>query len=269
MPTATVNGVSLYYEIHGDGPNLAMIEGTGYDLWMWYRQIPAFREHFRVLVYDNRGVGRSDAPPGPYSHRENAADLAGLLDHLGWDRTHVLGVSMGGFIAQEFALAHAGRLNRLVLVATGFGGPNMAPVPAEAIAAMTPDPGLSPQDKIRRAMPVAFGNRRWPEEHAEEFERIVSWRLQYPPPPQAALAQIMAGVSFNVEARLGEIQAPTLVVAGTADGVVPPENARLLAERIPHAQLDIIPDAGHLVFIEAAEQFNRDVLAFLSSDVHG
>lgn len=263
MPTASVNGINIYYEVHGEGPNLALIEGTGYDLWMWYRQLPEFSRHFRVLVYDNRGVGRSDKPAGPYSHSENAADLAGLLDHLGWDRTHVLGVSMGGFIAQEFALGYPNRLDKLVLVATAFGGPNMVPVPVEAIRAMTPDPTLSPEAKIRQAMPHAFSDPSWVETHADEFDQMVAWRLQYPPTPESALAQIMAGTTFNTESRLGEIRAPTLIISGTEDKVVPPGNATLLADRIPHARVDLIPGAGHLVTIEAADQFNRDVISFL------
>lgn len=263
MATAQVNGINLYYEIHGSGPNLALIEGTAYHTWMWYRQIPALAKHFRMLVYDNRGVGSSDKPPGPYSHTENAADLAGLLDHLGWDRTHVLGISMGGFIAQEFALAYPERLDRLVLVATAFGGPNMVPLPADAVRALTPDPALSPEDRIRSAMPLAFSSPSWVREHAAEFERMVAWRLEKPQPPEAALAQVMAGLTFNVEARLGEIQAPVLVIAGSEDHVVPPANAFLLAAGLPHSTLDMIQGAGHLVNIEEADRFNRAVISFL------
>jgi pimeloyl-ACP methyl ester carboxylesterase len=263
MPTASANGINIYYEVHGQGPNLALIEGVGYHTWMWYRQVPAFAPHFRTLIYDNRGVGRSDKPEGPYTHVQNADDLAALLDVLGWDRTHVLGVSMGGFIAQEFALKYPERLDRLVLVATGFGGPHMVPVPPEAQRALLPNPELSPEEKIRSAMPVAFGDRSWPDKHGDEFERIVSWRLEYPQPPEAAVAQVMAGVTFNVEERLGQIKAPTLVVAGTEDAVVPPQNAELLAAAIPHVKLDLIPGAGHLVIIEQAERFNRDVIRFL------
>ncbi|HEX8918798.1 MAG TPA: alpha/beta hydrolase, partial [Chloroflexota bacterium] len=162
MPTTTANGISLYYEVHGEGPNLVLIEGIGYHTWMWYRQIPAFAPHFRTLIYDNRGVGRSDMPPGPYTHEQNADDLAGLLDSIGWDRAHILGISMGGFIAQEFALKYSQRVDRLVLVATAFGGPNMVPLPPEAIKALTPDPTLSPEEKIRQAMPVAFSTTDWP-----------------------------------------------------------------------------------------------------------
>jgi pimeloyl-ACP methyl ester carboxylesterase len=263
MATAHVNGIDLYYEIHGEGPNLALIEGLGYHSWMWYRQIPSFSRHFRMLVYDNRGVGLSDKPPGPYAHTENAADLAGLLDYLGWERTHVLGVSMGGFIAQEFALAHPARLDRMVLVATGFGGAHMVPLPAEAVRALTPDPTLSPEEKIRSAMPLAFSSPSWVQEHVSEFELMVAWRLEMPQPPQAAIAQAMAGLTFDVEARLGEIEAPTLVIAGTEDHVVPPANAELLAAALPHARLDLIRGAGHLVQIEEADRFNQDVIAFL------
>ncbi len=266
MPRAEVNGIQVYYEIHGEGPNLALIEGLGYDCWMWYRQIPDFAAHFRLLVYDNRGVGRSDAPPGPYSHEENASDLAALLDHLGWVRTHVLGVSMGGFIAQQFALRHPERVNRLVLAATGFGGPNMSPVPPEAVAAMTPDSSWSAEERIRRAMPIAFSARSWTETHREEFDHIVRLRLEYPQPPHGAIAQLMAGVTFNVEAKLGKIAAPTLVLAGDEDHVVPPRNAQLLAGALPNGRLDMLEGCGHVLNIECPERFNRAVIHFLLAE---
>lgn len=269
MPTVNVNGINLYYEIHGEGPNLVLIEGLGYHSWMWYRQVPDFARHFRTLVYDNRGVGKSDKPPGPYNHRENADDLAALLDHLGWERTHVLGVSMGGFIAQEFALAYPQRLDRLVLVVTGFGGKNMVPVSPEALKAMTPDPGMTYEQRIRAGMPVAFGDPTWPDLHREEFEQMVAWRMEQPQPPEAALAQVMAGLSFDVEARLPEINAPVLVIAGERDAVVPPRNAELLAAALPHATLHIIPGAGHLVNVEAADRFNHEVIAFLEGERMG
>jgi pimeloyl-ACP methyl ester carboxylesterase len=266
MPIAHVNDIDLYYEVHGEGPNLVLIEGLGYHTWMWYRQIPEFSGKFRTLIYDNRGVGLSDKPPGPYSHEQNADDLAALLNHLEWERTHVLGVSMGGFIAQTFALSYPGSVDRLVLVATGFGGPNMVPIPMEAAQALLPRPDLPEEEQIRLAMPIAFGDRSWAEQHPEEFDRIVAWRLEQMQPPEARMAQIMAGVAFNVENRLGEIRAPTLVIAGSEDNVVPPGNADLLAQSIPNARLDIIPGAGHLAFIEQPERFNRDVIDFLLNE---
>jgi pimeloyl-ACP methyl ester carboxylesterase len=263
MPLAATNGIKLYYEIHGRGPRLTLIEGLGYHRWMWYKQLPAFSAHFTTLIYDNRGAGKSDKPPGPYNHEQNADDLAGLLEHVGWDHTHLLGISMGGFIAQQFALKYPERMDRLVLVATGFGGKRMVPVPAEAAKAMMPATDLSPEERIRKAMPIAFGDRKWPERNPDEFDQIVKWRLEEPQPPEAAMAQIMAGATFDVSERVRDITAPTLVVAGSRDGVVPPENARLLAAEIPHSHLTILPDAGHLVNIEASDRFNEVVVDFI------
>ena len=265
MPIAHANDIDIYYELHGSGPRLTLIEGLGYHRWMWFKQLPDFAEHFSVLVYDNRGVGKSDKPPGPYNHAQNAGDLAGLLDHIGWDSTNLLGVSMGGFIAQEFTLKYPERVEKLILVATGFGGPRMVPVPPEAAKAMMPDPSLSPEERIRRAMPVAFGDRDWPMKHPEEFDQMVAWRLEEPQPPEAAMAQIMAGVSFDVSNRVREIQAPTLIIAGIRDNVVPPENARLLASEIPNSRLETLPDAGHLCIIEASQRFNASVIEFVES----
>jgi pimeloyl-ACP methyl ester carboxylesterase len=265
MPVAPSNGINLYYEVHGAGPNLVLVEGIGYHTWMWFGQLPAFAPRFRTLIYDNRGVGRSDMPEGPYNHEQNADDLACLLDYLSWERTHVLGISMGGFIAQEFALKYPERVNELVLVATAFGGPNMVPVPREALAAMMPDPSLTLEERIRRAVPVSYGDTGWPEQNPEIFEQIIRWRQELPQSPAAAMAQAMAAATFNTEDRLKDIAAPTLVITGTEDRVVPPRNAELLAERIPNARLVALEGAGHLGFIEQAEGFNRAVIEFLGN----
>lgn len=263
MPFAPANGINLYYQVHGEGPNLTLIEGAGYHSWMWYRQIDAFSQHFRTLIYDNRGVGQSDASLGPYTHAQNAADLVALLDLLGWERTHLLGVSMGGFIAQEFALAYPQRVDRLVLVATAFGGPNMAPLPPEAVESLLPRPDLGPEQQIRTAMLIAFADPTWPERNPAEMDWIVAQRLAHLQSDEARMAQLMANVAFDVEDRLDEITAPTLIVIGAEDRVVPPENGRLLAERLPNAHLDVIPGAGHLALIEQADRFNGDVISFL------
>jgi pimeloyl-ACP methyl ester carboxylesterase len=263
MSTAPSNGITLYYEVHGQGPNLILIEGIGYHTWMWYRQLPALAPRFRTLIYDNRGVGRSDKPPGPYTHEQNADDLAGLLDHLGWEQTHVLGVSMGGFIAQEFALKYPKRVAKLVLAATAFGGPNMIPLPPEALKALTPDPALTPDEKIRSAMPIAFSTPDWPRQHPEEFEQIVRWRLADSPSLPNFYQQAMAGARFDASREVRSIVSPTLVIHGADDCYVPVANAVALAETIPGAKLRILEDAAHLVFIEQAKEVNKQVISFL------
>lgn len=263
VSSARIKGIDLYYEVHGDGPNLALIEGLGFSTWMWYRQVPAFSKHFRTLIYDNRGTGKSDKPPGPYHHTQNAADLAGLLDHLGWQRTHVLGISMGGFIAQEFALTYPERLDRLVLAVTAFGGPNMIPVPPDAVKALLPDPAASPEQRIRKGATLSYGNPKWPDLNRDEYERIIEWRLASLQPPEATWTQATAARDFNTEDRLHRITAPTLVITASEDRVVPPENGELLTARIPGARLDVIPGAGHHVFYEMADRFNEDVISFL------
>ena len=263
MPHAEIGALSLYYEVHGEGPSLVLVEGLNFHTWMWFRQVPELSRRFRVLTYDNRGVGLSDKPPGPYTVEQNARDLAGLLDYLGWERAHVLGHSMGGFIAQELALLYPERLDKLVLVSTGFGGPNTVPIPEEAQRVFTPDPSLSYEAQVRRAMPVDFGDPSWPESHQEEYEQMIRWRVDLPQPLEAVDAQLAAVLGFNVENRIAEIRAPTLIIAGTNDSVIPVENSRLLAAALLNARLDLIPGAGHLVFIEEAGRFNRDVTAFL------
>lgn len=268
VPYAGVNGLRLYYELHGSDPRgmgapLCLVEGTGYATWMWHHQVGPLAARHRVLIYDNRDAGLSDQVEQPYTIRDMAADLRGLLDFLGIEHAHVLGVSLGGFIAQELALAQPERLRGLVLVGTGFGGPEMIPVPPEALQRMIPDPQLSPEARVRWAMPFAFAPG-YPESHPAVFEELVRLRLRQPQAPEASVRQVRAAAGFDASARLGAIVTPTLVLHGDADRVVPVENARLLAARLPHAELRIIPGGGHLVFVEQADLFNQTVLDFLS-----
>ncbi|RMI01029.1 MAG: alpha/beta fold hydrolase, partial [Calditrichaeota bacterium] len=152
---AVVNGLRLYYEIHGEGPWLVLIEGLGVATWLWEKQIPEFSRHFRVLAYDNRGTGKSDKPPGPYTVGEMAEDLAGLMEVLQIPRAHVLGISLGGYIAQEFALRYPERVDRLVLVATGHGGPDQVPIPPETVQQIL-EPGDGSRESVRRKLALAF-----------------------------------------------------------------------------------------------------------------
>ncbi len=262
MPYAQSNNTRIYYEIHGQGPPLTLVEGIGYASWMWFRQIDPLASHHRLLIYDNRGVGLSDHPDQSYTIRDMADDLAGLLDAVGISCTHLLGVSMGGFIAQEFAIAYPERLHRLALASTAFGGPKMVPIPSETQQSMIPDPSLPPEERIRKVMSLAFAPG-YAETHPEIVDTVLGMRLKALQPYDAWQRQAGAIANFDLSDRLSQLLTPTLILHGDADRVVPVENAHLLAEQLPYAKLTILPGGGHLVFIEQAERFNQAVMDFL------
>lgn len=265
MPVASVGGLEMYYELHGSGEPLVLVEGLGYSRWMWFKQVPAFSRHFLTVVFDNRGVGRTSKPDHPYTIRMMADDLAGLLGELGLRGAHVLGVSMGGFIAQELAINYPEMVKGLVLACTSFGGSRSLPMPEETLRAITEVEGLSREEVIRRGLATGL-TASYLERKREEFERMVTWRLEEPVPRYAWLRQFEACQAFDASGRVGAIRAPTLVITGDQDRVIPAGNSRLLAEAIPGARLATVKEAGHLFFIERAAEFNRLVKDFLEED---
>lgn len=264
MAHTKVGDTNLYYETHGEGQPLLLIEGLGYATWMWFKQVPEFSKHFKVITFDNRGVGNSDKPDRPYSIEMMAADAAGVLKNLGLDKAHVLGASMGGMIAQQLAYDYPDLVDKLVVSCSSHGGPNSEPAPPETIKAMTEVEGLSPEDALRQAMAVAF-SKSYLEENGEEFTQIIGWRLENPTPQYAWQHQFNAVLNFNSEVWAGKIEQPTLLLTGDDDRVIPPQNSEKLSKIIPDSRLVIVNGAGHLVFIEKAEQFNREVIKFLRS----
>lgn len=263
MPRVKVNDVELYYELYGAGEPLLLIEGLGYAAWMWYRQVPELSRHYRVIIFDNRGVGNSDKPDRPYTIEMMAGDAAGLLKALGVPRAHILGVSMGGYIAQAFAVAYPEMTNKLVLACTSFGGPNAVPTPGETLMAMTCAAGGTPEEIILRAMAPAL-TPKFLEQEKEEVAKIVRWRLEKPTPRYAWQHQFNAVARANLEDRVTGIVAPTLILTGAKDRVIPTENSKLLHEKIRGSVLKIFPDTGHLFFIEKYREFNAAVLEFLA-----
>lgn len=264
MPKTRVDDIELYYEIHGRGEPLVLIAGLGVGSWVWFKQVPTLAEKFQTIVFDNRGAGRSDKPAGPYTIARMADDVAGLLRALGVERAHVLGASMGGFIAQELALSHPRMTRRLILACTSFGGRHHVPPSQEVLQAMGSLDGLNTEERARQHIHLAFSSS-YIREHPEELERAIQLRLANPIPEHAYLGQLQAAIGFDAEARVSSIQAPTLVITGDQDMMVPAENSRRLAARIPGAKLVIIEGAGHSVFIERADTFNRAVIEFLEA----
>jgi 3-oxoadipate enol-lactonase len=252
--------VRLYSEEHGDGHPLLLVTGLGYAVWSWQRQIPAWSRRFRIVAVENRGTGRSPKPPGPYSIEQLADDAAGMLDGR---RAHVAGFSMGGYIAQTLALRHPQLIERLVLMCTGTGSPSYARLPAETRAAWSAYADRSPQEFARNTMPFSFAPG-WTEAHPDEFEQLLRDRLEFPTPQGAWRAQYDACEAFiDRISPVEEIAAPTLVLHGDADRVVPYENGVELARRIPGAEFITFAGGGHLFFIEEHEQVNATVLEFL------
>ena len=264
--TVQANGQQLYYEVHGDGPPLVLVMGIGYDSSLWtLAQVPALSTQFRVVLVDNRDAGRSSRATHPYRIADMADDLAGLLDALGIQRSHLLGLSMGGMIAQEFALRHPNRLDRLVLTGTG-AAPARSAVDAIQIWRWV---------KANDATGKVFGGQQFVSLFSSAFLRNhqavqnIAELLASNPYPMSAEAyarQADAYGQFDSLDRLGAITAPTLVVVGEQDLLTPPWIAREVADAIPGARFEVILGAGssHVVPIERPDAFNRLVSDFLA-----
>jgi 3-oxoadipate enol-lactonase len=264
MPYTDAPGLRVYYETHGAGFPLLMINGLGSDHLEWLFQLPAFEPHFKVVIFDNRGTGSSDVPPGPYTAARMADDAASLLDFLRIPRAHVLGVSLGGMIAQEVALRHPDRVDRLVLGCTGPGGSLSIRPSGEAMAAFAGAGGADPEAELRRMMPFLYSDT-YIAERPKEIDDFIRRRIENRTPREGYLSQLAAAVTHDAADRLGGIRARTLVITGEADRLVPPENSVRLAGRIPGARLVLLPGAPHRLFAENADAFNREVLSFLWS----
>ncbi len=265
MPKAQSNGIELYYEIHGAGQPLVLISGLGYPLWQWHKMVPFLAEHFQVITFDNRGVGQSDKPAGPYTAQMLAADTAGLLDALGIEKAIIAGHSMGGFIAQAMALDFPQKVAKLILCSTNFGGPHHVPVTAEAMKVLT-DVTSDALTRFKNGLAISTAPD-WSEKNPEMIEEWVKWRVANPIEPASYQAQLAIGLGLMPEAaafedKLPRLNVPTLILFGAHDKVVPPENASLLAEKISGSKVVILPNAGHFFPIEVAEAASRTITDF-------
>ena len=251
----------LYVEEHGEGEPLLLIEGLGQSLWAWREQIHVFPRHFRTIAFDTRGTGRSHVPDEPYGIDELAQDAADVLD----GRTaHVVGLSMGGYVALTLALARPELVRSLVLVGTGAGGPDRVPRPQEVRDAYAAAIGLPFDEYGRTTMPMTF-SPGWTERNRDRFEEILAARGEHPTPDVTLDAHLRACYGFyNGGCEAERIAAPALVLHGDADVIVPVENGRMLASRLPNAHYVELPGRGHNLQLEDPATFNRLVLDFLA-----
>lgn len=269
MPLCSCRDIDLYYEIRGAGPPLLFISGLSGGSWSWYEQVPAFAEHFLTITYDNRGAGRSGMPPGPYTIKQLAQDARDLLRHLGIDECFVMGLSMGGMIAQELALLTPATVRAMVLGCTHCGGAVRIPPAPQVLQSFMNNNGLSHEQIVDKNLPFFFSE----ECRGTRPAVVASYRqvqLETPlQPVHAFRAQLAAIAGFSCCDRLAQIKLPTLIITGTADVLVPPENARILAGLIPHAELITIVGAGHALHAECRERLNQESLAFFRRNLLG
>ena len=274
MTMAKIGTIDLYYEEQGSGYPLLLIMGLAVDSQAWLFQVPELAQHYRTISFDNRGVGRSSKPAGPYAIDAMADEAAGLLDVLDIERAHVIGVSMGGMIAQELVLRHPSRVRGLVLACTfpepdpgvrrtreqsltELGG-TLGPDGQIQLDVSKIDPMMVFQNLMPRVFTPAFLMSDLPK-----LMQLFGGALQWGFSMDAILAQVGATMAHRTTDRLHQITAPTLVITGDADLLIPPSNSDILAGAIPNAKLVKIAGGSHGFNFEMPEVFNREVLTFL------
>ncbi len=244
---------------------ILLLTGLGSKRLGWARQLEAFGQHYRTIALDHRDTGDSDPVGDPYTIGDLADDAAAVLRALGVERAHVIGISLGGFVALQVALRHPELVDKLVLVATSAGGETHVPPGPEMIEMLSRrEPGLEIGEAARRNYTRIMAPG-YAERHPEELDRVAEVARYRPQSQEAYFRQLGAAQGHDATAGLDRIAAPTLVIHGEVDPLVRPENGRNLARRIRGAKLITYPDVGHIPIVEVADRFNRDVLAFLES----
>jgi 3-oxoadipate enol-lactonase len=259
MPFTENGGVKIYWEEEGKGEPVLLLMGLGWPSYMWYRTKPLLTNHYRTITFDNRGAGRSDVPAGPYPIATMASDAAAVLDAAGVDSAHLYGVSMGGMIAQEFALQYPKRVKSLILGCTAAGGPEAKRADREVLEVLTRQ-GMTPEEAARVINPYIY-DKGTPSARIEEDMKI---RLQWPASADGYMAQLQGIIIWEAYSRIAQIATPTLVVHGETDQLVPPENGKLIAQRISGSKLVIIPHASHIYSTDQPEAAHKPVLEFLT-----
>jgi 3-oxoadipate enol-lactonase len=262
VPVITRDDVSLWWAESdaAEGTPLLLIQGLGYTADMWFRMLPGLSSNRRTIRFDNRGVGRSNVPPLPWSIEEMADDAVAVLDAAGVDRAHVFGVSMGGLIAQELALGHPDRVERLVLGATHPGGRDAIRMdPAAAMMLMDRTPGTA-REAAEASVPFLYAE----DTDADDIARDIDVRVRYPMRASAYFGQLDAMRRHEGTLdRLPKLGAPTLVIHGREDRLVKPGNAEIIAAAIPGARLTWIEGASHVFWTDRPEQTVALVTEFL------
>ncbi|MEO7366833.1 MAG: alpha/beta hydrolase [Gemmatimonadaceae bacterium] len=264
MPTTQVGSQTIYYDEHGTGHALLLIPGLGSTRFSWWKQIEPLSQKSLVIRLDNRDAGDSASGRGPYSIADLADDAASVLQNLNLGPVFVMGWSMGGFIAQELVLRHPAFVKKLILVATSAGGATAVLASPEIGALLLRNSSEDIETRVRHTSPLLAG-QGYMLAHPEDLDQLVCQSQAKPMALESYQRQLGAVMTWGgASDRLGQVSVPTLVIHGDADPLVPYANGQHLAAQIPNATLSTYPGVGHLVPIEAAERFNREVIEFLS-----
>jgi len=271
LPKVKVGDINIYYEIYGKGFPLVMIRGLSSSLDSWPSfTIKKLSETFKVIIFDNRGAGRTEPVlDGKYSAKMMANDTIGLMDALDVEKAYLLGYSLGGCIAQEIVLNYSHRVEKLILTSSWCGPPH---------GIVTPDPEKNPFPKMLPFMKAGDFEKMariltealFPEEYKianpDVIEKVVKNYMAHPPIPKGFEGQAAYVESFNTYDRLIEIKIPTLILHGTEDLILPVENAKILAERIPFSELFLFENNGHGMLTQEKELFTQKVINFLMKE---
>ena len=255
-------GARIYWDVQGDGVPVLLIMGLGCTSDLWFRIRPVLAKQYRTIAFDNRGVGHSDMPPGPYSLETMSSDAAAVLDAAGEQRAHVIGVSMGGMIAQEFALTYPSRVRSLVLGCTSFGGRNAIAAEKDARDLIMGRANLAGEEACEASVPFIY-DPGTPRARIDE-DMAVRRRAGFAQ-PRGYMAQLQGIIGWECCDRLSQIQAPALIIHGESDRLIPPQNSELIAARIAGSQLVMLQHASHLFMTDQPEATQRVILDFLAA----
>jgi len=258
------DGTKLYVEMSGKGPPLLMIPGLGAGNWIWEKSKETLSAKFTLIMPELRGSGRSDKPDHHYSIRLFASDLMTVLKRLEVNQFHLLGVSMGGFIAQQIAATLTQQVQSVIIACSPLGSENQTGPDGETLCRMIRPRGKNRRERLENSYALNF-TKAFMENHAEELEKITQWRIHYPQPEFAYYRQLLAGNAFGGEKYAKRMTAPTLICTGKDDSVVPLEDVHALKKKIQHARF-VEFEGRHMFFFENSEEFNRTVLDFLQKN---
>ena len=262
MARARVNGIELYYEIQGSGEPLLFISGLGGHLAEIPYLVDAYRRHFQLITFDSRGCGRSDKPAEDYSIAGFADDTAALLDALGIASAAVYGSSMGGMIAQELVLRHPHKVRALILGCTTGGAVRGMPPSPETIQKMVRNQSLSGDEAIAAGWELGY-SRAYIERNRGAMMARSRSASAFAAPRESYMRQVIAAAKHDVYDRLHQVECPVMIIHGSNDVMIPPGNAHLLKQHMPHAELHILEGMGHGYNLEAQEQADALVIDFV------